>query len=388
MDAIRARRLGELLDADRAGRLRVYYPHQAGLSDDECISVHAKLMLVDDRFLRVGSANISNRSMGLDSECDLALIDKEGAGVRDLLHRLLAEHLGCAEADLRRARENEPSLVAAIETLRREEGRSLRLLDATGREEKSGLAAEEDVVDPEEPIDSGFLVRRAVPPGHGKSGHRRLYAFIGFIAVLLLIAIGWRWTPLGDALTAERFASLLSLFDTPWVQFVSVTLVIAVTTLLMVPLTPLVVASSLLLGPWLGFASSMAGALISGAAGFIAGHLAGRQLLEHYSETRVHRLSKRLSDRGILAVAVLRMVPVAPYTVVNVVAGASHLQLGRFMVGTAIGMVPGVAALSWFSGSLYRAVTEPSAQSLGVLAAATVFIGAGVWLLRRLLKSS
>jgi uncharacterized membrane protein YdjX (TVP38/TMEM64 family) len=62
--------------------------------------------------------------------------------------------------------------------------------------------------------------------------------------------------------------------------------------------------------------------------------------------------------------------------------------LARYMLGTAIGMVPGIGALSWFSGSLYEAFTEPSAQSIGVLLGATAFIGLGVWLLRRMLKSS
>ena len=109
------------------------------------------------------------------------------------------------------------------------------------------------------------------------------------------------------------------------------------------------VASALLLGPWLGFASAMAGALVSAALGFLLGLLMGGGLLERYSETRVHDLSKRMSRRGILAVAVLRMVPVAPYSVVNIVAGASHLTLHRFLIGTAIGMAPGVAALCWFS---------------------------------------
>jgi uncharacterized membrane protein YdjX (TVP38/TMEM64 family) len=156
----------------------------------------------------------------------------------------------------------------------------------------------------------------------------------------------------------------------------------------MVPLTPLVVASALLLGPWLGFASSMTGALFSAAAGFVAGDRMGGQLLARYSESGVHRLSKRLSSRGILAVAVLRMIPVAPYTVVNIVAGASHLRLDRFMLGTLIGMAPGLAALAWFSDSLFRAVTEPSTQSVGLLLGVTAFIGIAVWLLRRLLQTS
>jgi uncharacterized membrane protein YdjX (TVP38/TMEM64 family) len=82
------------------------------------------------------------------------------------------------------------------------------------------------------------------------------------------------------------------------------------------------------------------------------------------------------------------MIPVAPYTVVNLVAGASHLRLGRFLLGTAIGLVPGLAALTWFSDSLYRAITDPGPETLGVLAGATVFIVLASWALRRLLKSS
>ena len=388
MDAIRTRRIRQLIDADRGGRLRVVYPHQPGLADDACISVHAKIMLADDCFVRVGSANASNRSMGLDSECDLALVDAEGAGASGLLHRLLAEHLDCGTRDVEAARQDHGSLSAAVDHLRRDEGRSLRLLDYARDVAPVELDGEEDVVDPEEPIDAGFLVRRAVPEGQGRAGHKRLYLFLGFVAFLLLLAASWRWTPLGDWLNADRLAAALALFDSPWVRFGTATAVIAVATMLMVPLTPLVVAAALLLGPWLGFAGSMTGALLSAAGGFIVGQTMGGRLLEQYSDSRVHRLSKRLSSRGILAVAVLRMVPVAPYTVVNLVAGASHLRLGRFLAGTAIGMVPGVGALTVFSDSLYRAVTDPGPQSLAVLLGATALIAIAAWLLRRMLKSS
>ncbi len=78
MDALRARLFEQVRAADRHGRLRIYYPYMPGL-DECCISLHAKLMIVDDEFMRVGSANISNRSMGLDTECDLAL-EADGLG--------------------------------------------------------------------------------------------------------------------------------------------------------------------------------------------------------------------------------------------------------------------------------------------------------------------
>jgi phospholipase D1/2 len=68
MDILRAREIERLRKADRSHRLRVYYPHQPGLGN-ACISVHAKLLIVDDRFMKIGSANASNRSMGLDTGC-------------------------------------------------------------------------------------------------------------------------------------------------------------------------------------------------------------------------------------------------------------------------------------------------------------------------------
>jgi uncharacterized membrane protein YdjX (TVP38/TMEM64 family) len=250
------------------------------------------------------------------------------------------------------------------------------------------LSGEEDLVDPDEPLDAGYLVSRAVPPDRQKSGHVRLWLFAGFVLALLVLGVSWRFTPLGDWLTAERIADWLSLFDTTWIRFLTVLTLLALTTLIMVPLSALVVASALLLGPWLGFACSMIGALISAAIAFTAGKLTGGQILEHYGESGVHRLSQRLSDRGILAVAVLRLMPVAPYTIVNLVAGASHLTLGKFLIGSAIGLAPGLAALTWFSGSLYQAVNEPSMQSLGLLAVVITLIGAGVFVLRRLLRDS
>jgi phosphatidylserine/phosphatidylglycerophosphate/cardiolipin synthase-like enzyme len=72
MGAVRSRLLHALRAADRHGRFRVYHPR---LSDAACadLNVHAKVMIVDDALARVGSSNLSNRSMGLDTECDVAV---------------------------------------------------------------------------------------------------------------------------------------------------------------------------------------------------------------------------------------------------------------------------------------------------------------------------
>ena len=121
MDVLRARAIARLKEHDRYDRLRIYYPHIQGLGED-CISVHAKLMIIDERLARVGSSNTSNRSMGLDTECDLAIEataqKKIGKAIHTLLNRLLGEHLDVAPEIIAQQIQSEQSLVHAIEALR------------------------------------------------------------------------------------------------------------------------------------------------------------------------------------------------------------------------------------------------------------------------------
>src|SRR3546814_17492977 len=85
----------EIAKAKHGDRLKVYYPRTA---KGEAIYVHAKTAVVDDRMIRVGSANMNNRSMGLDSECDVtidaALHANAGAEpvIRRLRESLIAAH--------------------------------------------------------------------------------------------------------------------------------------------------------------------------------------------------------------------------------------------------------------------------------------------------------
>src|SRR3954470_6103312 len=107
MHVLRTRLIQRLKTADRHGRFHVYYPHIPGLTDMCCLDVHSKMMVVDDRQLRVGSANLCKRSMGMDTECDV-LIESRGeaevaAVIRGLRDRLIAEHLGVAPARFREA---------------------------------------------------------------------------------------------------------------------------------------------------------------------------------------------------------------------------------------------------------------------------------------------
>lgn len=172
MDSARKRLVEALRNSDPDGRFRIYHPYTAG---GEAIYVHAKILVVDDRILRVGSSNLNNRSMRLDSECDV-VIDanrpaNEGArpAIRDLTLSLLAEHLGVEQSVVVAEWDERGSLIGMIEALRGE-GKTLRpyeLPEINGLEE---VIADNELLDPEgveeffEPFSKRGLFRDRLNP--------------------------------------------------------------------------------------------------------------------------------------------------------------------------------------------------------------------------------
>lgn len=120
MDSARVRALNRLIAADRHGRFSAYI---ARTREGHPVIVHAKVCVIDDRLLRLGSANLNNRSIGLDSECDVAIeADNEATSgaIRAFRHREIAHFLGREPEEVGRAVALHHSLGAAIEALDRD----------------------------------------------------------------------------------------------------------------------------------------------------------------------------------------------------------------------------------------------------------------------------
>jgi phosphatidylserine/phosphatidylglycerophosphate/cardiolipin synthase-like enzyme len=150
MDTARARLMRALRKRDRHGRLAMYHPYTVG---GEPVYVHAKIMAVDDRELRVGSANFNNRSMRLDSECDILVSSDDGATaatITQIRNGLLAEHLGSTVDDVAATLARTGSLIAAIEQLRGDSGR-LRPYEVPDLSTVEAWLADNEVLDPEGP---------------------------------------------------------------------------------------------------------------------------------------------------------------------------------------------------------------------------------------------
>jgi phosphatidylserine/phosphatidylglycerophosphate/cardiolipin synthase-like enzyme len=172
MGPARAELMASLAKIDRNQRLRIYTPiNEAG----QDIYVHAKITIVDDRVLRVGSSNMNNRSMGLDSECDVVIdsASEGNEGAQEIIEAirvdLLAEHLGAEAHELRRRLSQTGSLIATVESLRND-GRSLKAFIPPEFSRTSEKIAESETLDPErpeglfEPLTSRKLLRRLPRP--------------------------------------------------------------------------------------------------------------------------------------------------------------------------------------------------------------------------------
>src|SRR5258708_5017066 len=111
----------ELRAADKNGRFHCYYPDVTGLCEGTCLDIHSKVMIVDDEWCRVGSSNLSNRSMGMDTECDITLEAqgdrKVAAAIRLFRDLLIGEHSGTTPAKVAKAHEAAGSMSATIESL-------------------------------------------------------------------------------------------------------------------------------------------------------------------------------------------------------------------------------------------------------------------------------
>ncbi len=157
MDRTRGQFIGRLKAADTHGRLRVYAPVT---TLGRTIIVHAKLAVIDDVLLRIGSANMNNRSTGFDSECDLtfqavgdaAEANRETIGA--VRTRLVAHWLGCDEAKVADAQARSGSLGGAIEGLRGEGLVRLRPLSPRPMGPVASLIAAYHLGDPVTPYDS------------------------------------------------------------------------------------------------------------------------------------------------------------------------------------------------------------------------------------------
>lgn len=370
----RIRFMRTLEEAGVSDRARVLYPEviEDGTTTDTMI--HAKVMIVDDILVRVGSANLNNRSLGLDTECDLALeakTDEQRAAVTRLRNHMLGHHLRASAEEVETMLARTGSLVETAMTLTND-GHALKPVDDGAVTPSELSITMNGIADAERPIEAPALLREFVgqrPRARRLGRFAKVFA-IAFVVIALMLA--WQFTPLATWTDPDWVKEGIEAVSEMRGAVLIVIALFVVGGLVAFPVTLLIVATAAAFGPLLGFAYAGAGALLSAIVTYGVGVGIGKRALEDVLGPKLNRIRRGIAKRGVLAVVIVRLVPLAPFTLVNLTAGASRIPFQDYVIGTIIGMTPGLALMSAMGHQMLNVLTEPTPTNVALFVAAVV----------------
>ncbi|MFY0668928.1 MAG: VTT domain-containing protein [Alteromonas stellipolaris] len=342
--------------------------------------IHSKVMTVDDKYLVIGSSNLSNRSMTLDTEIDVVLSgnsDLNRAAILNVRNDLLAEHTGRDISDM-------PALFAEeypVEALIHGQIAHGYVLTEV-RDEVFTTQSVNNVFrslsDPEEPLismpsfDGGALPAR--------NPRRRTIMIMLGVAVIALLGGLMFWASQSISwLSGESINAFLEKSRGTYFALPTVLLVYVVGGILFFPVTVLSLAVAAIFGPIWGPIYGIMGALLSSAILFAIGKLSGDAGLRKVGGPKVEALDEKLKQSGIVGVAAIRMLPIAPFSLVNLVAGISSIGLLQFLIGTFFGMFPPMIAKGLVGDSITQIFRNPSVETISYLVGGIVLWGLMIW---------
>jgi len=197
-------------------------------------------------------------------------------------------------------------------------------------------------------------------------------------AVLLLaVAVVWTVTPLEGYIEAEHMRGAAeSIRASEW----AVPLVLLVylgASPTMFPITLLNMIVAVMYPPAAGFALALAGSMLNAALSYLMGWTLGRAWLRRFMGPRLARISRQLGRRGIPVVVGMMVTPLGPFTLVNMVCGASHIRLLQHQIGVVLGLAPTLALLVILGDSVWRLIEHPTPANLLLLAGMVVLWALG-----------
>jgi len=223
----------------------------------------------------------------------------------------------------------------------------------------------------------------------GKSGResqkRRIW--IGVVVLLLLFAAAaaWKWTPLADLIDVNRLSGWAGSLRQNPARHLYLLGAYIIGSLLLVPITAMILVTALIFGPVMGSLYAVLGSLAGAVVTYALGWFLGQDFVRKIAGAKWQRLEQKIGQTGVMAVATLRLLPIAPFTVVNVVSGAFKVRLRDYILGSLVGLVPGILITNFFAHQFSSAIRDPGIGAFVILAALIAITVVGtIWLKRRL----
>ena len=173
--------------------------------------------------------------------------------------------------------------------------------------------------------------------------------------LLLVMTIFWRYLVdagyLNEAALLQHTVYIRQFEYSLW-SLLGISLLYVVLLAVMFPLTILVVTTGMLFSMEWAMLCATLGALSSSAAGYVVGHWLGRETIEKHGGITVRRAEQYIQNNSFNSMVLINLLPVAPFTMTNMLAGAFRLDFPRYMLGSAVGIIPGLLIVIAFGGQL------------------------------------
>jgi uncharacterized membrane protein YdjX (TVP38/TMEM64 family) len=294
---------------------------------------------------------------------------------------MLAEHLGVPVEKVRVEIERTGSLAGAVKVLAHE-GRSIRELDMLP-EWSDAVVNVAAVADPDEPIALDELLHERHQDDPSEA-HKPAWAKLALITLLILgLTALWRWSPLAHTVSPDVVIGWAKDFGSRW--WAPLVLMAAYTPacLVMFPRPLITLAAVIAFGPWLGFLYALGGIVASSIVTYYIGRRMRRDTVRRLAGPRLDRMIQVLKKHGLLAMTLLRLVPLAPFAVESIVAGAIHMRVWHVALGTAIGLLPGTLATTIFGEAIETALTGAGDVNWWLVGTAVGLLAGGIMAVKR-----
>lgn len=168
-------------------------------------------------------------------------------------------------------------------------------------------------------------------------------SIILLVFAVLMFLYGRQWLHLND--DTQIVEMLARAADSP-LAVIGVISVFSLLAMAAFPQILLITAAVIAFGPRDGAIYSWIATMASATLTFALGHFLGGRWVKRLGGERVQRTINFIGNHGILASALVRVVPSAPFIVVNAAAGAAHIPLWKFWAGTGAGIIPKILVIA------------------------------------------
>jgi uncharacterized membrane protein YdjX (TVP38/TMEM64 family) len=203
------------------------------------------------------------------------------------------------------------------------------------------------------------------------------------VGALLVLGILWQWSPLHARFSLTALENWGRTAQASHKTAIWVLLAYTLGGLLAFPHGLMIWATSFLFSPAMAIAYAELGTLCSGVAVYCVGRAMSRSVAERITGPKLASLREGFANKAVVSIILLHIFPIMPFSVLNLAAGSSEVKFWDFIVGTALGVTPGILAVCFFGHQLLRIIHHPNALDIAVL---IVFVGVGFFLLRWLRK--